>query len=94
MIEIEVTYNDHSQGYFPIDQRQGWRVNPAQRCLVIGHGVPRIHVPLDNVLYFTLLEKPDPETIPMSPDEVAAFFEDKMGRPPICSGCGRPAGVS
>lgn len=55
MIEIEVTYNDHSQGYFPINPREGWRVNPAQRCLVIGHGVPRIHVPLDNVLYFTLL---------------------------------------
>jgi hypothetical protein len=60
MIEIEVTYNDHSQGYFPINPEEGWRVNPAQRCLVIGHGVPRIHVPLDNVLYFTLLEKPDP----------------------------------
>lgn len=75
MIEIQVTYTTHQQAFFPIDPGEGWRVDPATRTLVVGHGVPRIHVPLDNVMMFELVEKSDPR---------------EEGKPPLCFGCGKP----
>lgn len=56
MIRIRVAYATHQTGYFPVDPEKGWRVDPASRCLVIGHGVPRTMVPLDSVLWFELEE--------------------------------------
>lgn len=94
MIEIQVTYMSHQQGYFPIDPDEGWRVDPASRCLVVGHGVPRIHVPLDNVMYFTLVERPDsPPQEQLSAEEVSILLDRVMGKPPICGGCGKPVGI-
>lgn len=94
MIEIQVTYMSHQTAYFPIDPGEGWRVDPAGRTLVVGHGVPRIHVPLDNVLFFSLVERPDNMVPnPTTPEEWSAFLDDKLGAPPLCSGCGRPVGT-
>lgn len=44
-----VTYADHQHGYFNVPEGQGWRIDAAVRCIVIGQGVPRKMVPLDGV---------------------------------------------
>jgi hypothetical protein len=92
VIEIAVTYNTHQQAFFPIDPGEGWRVDPASRTLVVGHGVPRIHVPLDNVMFFTLVEKPDHDD-QLSAEELSMLLDRTMGKPPLCGGCGRPVGM-
>lgn len=49
MIQLVVTYADHQIGYYPVPPGQGWKIDAASRCIVIGRGVPRQMVPLDNV---------------------------------------------
>jgi hypothetical protein len=49
MIHLVVTYADHQIGYFSVPRSQGWRIDSASRCIVIGRGVPRKMVPLDHV---------------------------------------------
>lgn len=53
-VHIVVTHTTHQTTFYDVPDDQGWRVDPAMRCLVIGHGVPRKYVPLDGVLCFEL----------------------------------------
>jgi hypothetical protein len=39
--------------YFQVVSNQGWRLDCQHRELIIGSGMGRIHVPLDNVLYYS-----------------------------------------
>lgn len=39
--------------YFPIAPGGSWRLDCQHRELIIGKGMGRIHVPLDNVLYYS-----------------------------------------
>jgi hypothetical protein len=55
-IVIEVQYADGQRGYYHVPEDTGWRVDPAARCLVVGHGVPRKHIPLDNVQFFDIID--------------------------------------
>jgi hypothetical protein len=55
-IKIVVSYADHQTGFFPVPSGEGWRVDPALRCIVIGRGVPRTLVPLDGVQCFHVEE--------------------------------------
>lgn len=48
-IHLHVVYSDHQSGFFPVDPEQGWKINTADRMLIIGRGVPRKMVPLENV---------------------------------------------
>lgn len=47
-LHLVVTYNDHQIGFYPVNE-EGWKIDSAKRCIVIGRGVPRTLVPLDNV---------------------------------------------
>lgn len=60
MIQIVVEYLDHSRCYFRVDD-VGWRFDATLRQLIIGRGVPRQQVPLDNVRHYTIEEVPDNE---------------------------------
>lgn len=42
--------------YYPIDKKQGWRINETTREIVVGRGVPRVLIPLDNVLSYSIEE--------------------------------------
>lgn len=53
-IHIAVSYHDHQTGFYPVPEGEGWRIDAASRCIVIGHGVPRTYVPLDNVQVFSV----------------------------------------
>jgi hypothetical protein len=53
-VRIVVTHTTHQHTFYPVPADQGWRVDPASRCIVIGRGVPRIMVPLDGVLWFDI----------------------------------------
>jgi hypothetical protein len=39
--------------YFPVPKDEGWRFDTNHRELVIGKGMGRTHVPLDNVAYYS-----------------------------------------
>lgn len=54
VVTLVVEYTDHQRRYFPVPEGQGWRIDAAYRCIVIGHGVPRTMVPLDRVTDFTI----------------------------------------
>jgi hypothetical protein len=58
VITIAVTHFNGQVMYHPVPEGQGWRIDPMHRCIVIGKGVPRTHVPLDTVLHFDLLKAP------------------------------------
>lgn len=53
-VHIVVSYADHQTGYYPVPDDQGWRVDAASRCIIIGRRVPRTYVPLDDVQAFTI----------------------------------------
>lgn len=48
-LQLIVTYFDHTIMYYPIDAGQGWKIDSATRQIVIGRGVPRTFIPLDQV---------------------------------------------
>lgn len=56
-IQIVVSYADHQTGFYQVPEDQGWRIDAALRCIVIGRGVPRTHIPLDSVQCFHVEER-------------------------------------
>jgi hypothetical protein len=47
---------ESSPRYFKVPKGQGWRVDTAHRQLVVGVGLPRTIIPLDNVLWYEVEE--------------------------------------
>lgn len=56
-LELVVTYHDHSSMFYPVTADQGWKIDAPTRCLIIGTGVPRTWVPLDQIRSFTIAER-------------------------------------
>lgn len=57
---IHVEYMDHSTAHFhvgPEFEFKTWKVSGPTRSLILGQGVPRTHIPLDNVRLFSLEEE-------------------------------------
>jgi hypothetical protein len=52
--QLVVTYMDHTVMYYPVGLGLAWRIDTPSRCLVIGRGVPRDYVPLDQVRSFRI----------------------------------------
>jgi hypothetical protein len=48
-VHLVVTYADHQIGYYPVSEDQGWKIDTATRCLIVGRGVPRKMIPLDSI---------------------------------------------
>lgn len=63
-VQIVVSYKDGRVGYFPVPPSQSWRVDSADRCLVIGTGVPRVFVPLDSVVAYEVENVREPCACP------------------------------
>lgn len=80
-ITLVVTYADHQTGYFQVPEGESWRVDPATRCLVVGRGVPRTHVPLDSVQSFDVVHEEAP----------AGWLAEtpRRGEVHACLGCGK-----
>lgn len=58
MIQLVVTYFNHQTMYYPVSPTQGWRIDAASRCIIIGK-FPRQYVPLDKVANFWVEEVQD-----------------------------------
>jgi len=68
MIHLAIEYKDGSSRYYPVSD--SWRVDTTFRMIVIGRGVPRIHIPLDNVYSIEIEEcKPNSEIKPPNPGD-------------------------
>jgi hypothetical protein len=52
-IQIVVLHNDNVNTFHPVPEGEGWKIDPPSRTLQIGKGVGRVHVPLDNVRYYS-----------------------------------------
>jgi hypothetical protein len=85
-LQLAVLYNDNTTMYYPVNPDRPWRVDAATRCLVIGHGVPRTHVPLDQVRSFGI-EHVDPE--PVTADRVRCPSCDRLTMVHGAEGCWR-----
>jgi hypothetical protein len=57
MLQLIVTYHDNVIMYYQIPDGGCWRIDPATRCLIVGHGLPRTYVPLDTVRSFEIVGK-------------------------------------
>lgn len=55
-LHLAVQFKNGENGYFPVSSARGWRINSASREIIVGKGVPRTHIPLDNVLYYDIEE--------------------------------------
>jgi hypothetical protein len=55
-LQLAVQYFDNTCRYFPIDPDQGWKLDPINRQIVVGRGVPRTMIPLDGVRYYDIEE--------------------------------------
>lgn len=51
-----VSYFNGTYRYYPVPPEQGWKLDTMNRCLVIGRGVPRTWIPLDNVASYIIEE--------------------------------------
>lgn len=52
-VQLRVVYLDQTTLYFPIPERQGWRIDAGLRLLIVGRGLGREEIPLDRVAYFS-----------------------------------------
>jgi hypothetical protein len=46
----------NSPSYFPVGPERGWKVDTTHRQIVVGIGIPRTMIPLDNVLHYEIEE--------------------------------------
>ncbi len=53
-VHLVVTYTDHTIRYYPAER--GWRIDTPHRCIIIGRGLPRVYIPLDQVRSFEVEE--------------------------------------
>lgn len=51
---IQVVWHDGHWERFPVSDKTPWRVNNGRRVLVVGHGVPRVEIPLDTVRFYSV----------------------------------------
>jgi hypothetical protein len=59
LVCIDVALRDGTSAHYAVPTNEGWRVDPRWRLLVIGHGVPRVMIPLDNVQHFEIVGADD-----------------------------------
>lgn len=57
-IQLVVWHRGESKPNYYTVPKSGWRVDTTHRQIVIGHGLPRVMIPLDNVLSYSLEEFP------------------------------------
>lgn len=55
-VYILVTHRGGEQTSYPVPKDGGWRLRASTQELTIGRGVPRVHVPLFNVLCYEVKE--------------------------------------
>lgn len=72
-VQLAVLHLDHISTYYPV-QPGGWKIDAAIRCIVIGHGIGRYMVPLDNVRSIQITEFPD--TRPASSGKINPDIDD------------------
>jgi len=48
LVQLVVEYANHQTRFYPANP--GWRIDAANRCIVIGRDLPRTYVPLDGVV--------------------------------------------
>jgi hypothetical protein len=54
-LQLVILYHDHTHMYYPVSaEGGGWKIDAPSRCLVIGRGVPRTWIPLDQVRSFQI----------------------------------------
>jgi hypothetical protein len=87
-VHIVVAYADHQTGYYPVPEDEGWKIDTAKRCLVIGHGVPRTYVPLDGVQHFTV-EPCEAREVPITDPDPTHVFR-RCWRGECRNGCAYP----
>lgn len=55
--QIVVQHFNGSFAYYPVSiECGGWKIDATTRCILIGKGVPRTWIPLDNVVNFSIEE--------------------------------------
>lgn len=59
MITLIVNHLNGVNRHHAVPPEQGWKIDNGGRFLVIGSGVPRVHVPLDTVAFFEVVEVVD-----------------------------------
>jgi hypothetical protein len=55
MLQLVVSYFNGQTGYYTVPD-SGWKVEPSNRQIIIGKGVPRKFIPLDNVACYDIEE--------------------------------------
>lgn len=58
-IQLVVTHMDNQVSYFTVPDT-GWKLDPIHRQILIGRGIDRVMVPLDNVRSYAMLGFNDP----------------------------------
>lgn len=53
-IQIAVYYLDDTTRWYPVPVGQGWQIDNVNRQIIVGRGVPRMHIPLDVVRAFNV----------------------------------------
>lgn len=59
-IQIVVVHTGHRIRYYPVPEGESWKVDPEWRQIIIGVGVPRTCIPLDNVVSYSIEYLGDP----------------------------------
>ena len=77
MIQLSVTFMDHSTYHYQVDN-QGWRFDSSTRQIIIGRGVPRLQIPLDSVRHYEIERLVSPERQASSKPVIA--YRSKGGR--------------
>jgi len=55
-VQLIVVHMDDTRSYHPVSLRRGWKICPTRREIIVGGGLPRTHIPLDNVKYYNIEE--------------------------------------
>jgi hypothetical protein len=55
-IQLQVTMMDGSIRFYSVEPGKGWKIDATSRCLIVGKGLGRIYIPLDNVESFSPIQ--------------------------------------
>jgi hypothetical protein len=60
-VHLAVTYRNDVTRWFPVPPDEGWHIDKTDRKIVVGRGVPRTEIPLDNVFYYEIQPREETE---------------------------------
>lgn len=56
-VHIHVVFFSDVEDFIPVPEGEGWKIDACRRLLIVGKGLGRVMVPLENIRHFGPVKK-------------------------------------